>query len=155
MAEYRTERLKHIGTGESFVFDVDPGVLERHKGALQWHTNHYKSDMMARDPEQIICEFECSLFPSFKGVLSVWISVSMMEVKDLTARMLLDFGCTQDFTEKALSDPGFLNQVNLCLVGITCDGARVTRAMKYVYKLVVSHFFLERCDVRDLFFRGD
>lgn len=136
MPVYTTQHIKNLSTGKPFTFEIsdDEAVrLERWKSLIA-----SGKALTVRSTKEIILAKEFSFFPAYKDIFKIWINNGF--TMELITRILKDFGVTDDFAEKLLSDAKFIEDVRPWFAGITHDGSRVSRVLQVVYDTVICHF---------------
>jgi len=130
MPTYTTQYLKSFSTDKPFTFGVTDEDLKR----LEFQKRSVeagRAPMLGHSVEELVRNFEFSLFPSFRDVLNIFFENGFSF--DLVSKILCDFGADESFIQELLRNRNFVLKIQPWFSGITGDGGRARRTMSIVY----------------------
>ncbi|MEI6191418.1 MAG: hypothetical protein WCP24_03600 [bacterium] len=130
MSTYTTQYLKSFSADKPFVFEVTEKALE----LLELQKRNVKAGrapLLGHSVEELVRNFEFSLFPSFKDVLEI--SFENGFSFDLITKILCDFGADESLIQELIRNKDFVLPIKPWFSGIIGDGGRAIRTMDLVY----------------------
>jgi len=135
MPTYTTQYVKSFSTDKPFVFEVTGkalDVLELQKRNVEAG----RAPLLGHSVEELVKNFEFSLFPSFKDVLEIFFENGFSF--DLITKILRDFGADETLIQELVRNKNFVSQIQPWFSGITGDGGRAVRTMNIVYNTALK-----------------
>ena len=130
MPTYTTQYLKSFSTDKPFTFEVTDEDLKRLE-LQKRNVEAGRAPMLGHSVEELVRNFEFSLFPSFRDVIKIFFENGFSS--DLASKILRDFGADESFIQELLRNRDFVLQVHPWFSGITGDGGRAIRTMGMLY----------------------
>jgi hypothetical protein len=135
MPIYTTEIVKSLGNGESFDFIISNDDYRKFYERKEKAKERQNLFMTLKD---FIEMYEFSLFSSFQKVVKIF-SGKEFDVS-LLIQILTEFGINENFIEKLIADPLYMENIESWFEGICCDGERAARTLKMVYRHTEKYF---------------
>jgi len=130
MPTYTTQYLKSFSTDKPFTFEVTDSDLKRLE-LQKRNVEAGRAPLLGHSVEELVRNFEFSLFPSFRDVLEIFFENGFSF--DLITKILRDFGADETFIQELVRNKNFVSPIKPWFSGIIGDGGRAIRTMSLVY----------------------
>jgi hypothetical protein len=137
MKDYTTKFVRSFRTGEPFIFPVKEEVLDRLERQKQELKNGEYFYFCSTEKE-LVLGFEFSLFNSYESVRKIFCKNGY--TNELITKILKDFEVSDEMITRLIENREFVSKVKPWFEGITCDGGRAMRTLKFVYCQVLTFY---------------